>query len=258
MTVKELQKYNYNYFIIELTNELANKTVKDILSILKSILCYANSEYNCNIDINKITSPKTSKNKINILSKRERRRLEKYCIQQNELKSIGILMSLNTGIRIGELCALKWQDIDLERKQINVKYTLQRVYNNSKNKTKILIDTPKTLNSVRTIPISNKLYEMIKPLKRKNNDENFFLTGDKEKCIEPRTYQRYFKNILQSYKLKPYRFHILRHTFASNCVEVGMDPKSLSEMLGHANVEITLNKYVHSNYRIQKKFLEKL
>lgn len=248
MIIKELQNYNFNDFVMELMEELSTKTVRDILCILKAILCYANEEYDCNIKISKITSPKLVQGNVTILSNREKGRLENYCIKVNTLKSMGILICLNTGIRIGELCALKWRNIDLDKKILYVNNTLQRVYDKKQKKTKIIIDVPKTAKSIRQIPIS----------KNKYNDDNFFLTGSSEKFIEPRNYQKYFKNALKKCRIKSYKFHTLRHTFASNCIEVGMDVKSLSEMLGHSSVEITLNKYVHSNYKLQKKYLEKL
>lgn len=258
MLIEELQNYNFNNFIIELMKELSTKTVRDILCILKSILCYANEEYDCNIKISKITSPKLVQSNVTILSNREKGRLENYCIKTNTLKSMGIVICLNTGIRIGELCALKWKNIDLDKKILYVNHTLQRVYDKKQKKTKIIIDVPKTAKSIRQIPISNKLYEILKAIKNKYNDDNFFLTGSSEKFIEPRNYQKYFKDILKKCRIKSYKFHTLRHTFASNCIEVGMDVKSLSEMLGHSSVEITLNKYVHSSYKLQKKYLEKL
>ena len=258
LEIKELQNYNFNDFVIELMEELSTKTVRDILCILKSILCYANEEYDCNIKISKIKSPKLVQGNVTILSNREKGRLENYCIRLNTLKSLGILICLNTGIRIGELCALKWKNIDLDKKILCVNHTLQRVYDKKQKKTKIIIDIPKTAKSIRQIPISNKLYEILKKIKNKYNDDSFFLTGISEKFIEPRNYQKYFKNVLRKCRIKSYKFHTLRHTFASNCIEVGMDVKSLSEMLGHSSVEITLNKYVHSNYKLQKKYLEKL
>ena len=256
--IEDLKNYNFNDFVIELMSELSTKTVRDIICILKAILCYANEEYNCNIKISKITSPKLIPGNIDIFSNKEKGRLEKYCIRVNTLKSMGILICLNTGIRIGELCALKWKEIDLDKKILYVNNTLQRVYDKTKKKTKIIIDAPKTAKSIRQIPISNKLYERLKKIKNEYNANNFFLTGSSEKFIEPRNYQKYFKNTLRKCKIKSYKFHTLRHTFASNCIEVGMDVKSLSEILGHSSVEITLNKYVHSNYKLQKKYLEKL
>ena len=102
------------------------------------------------------------------------------------------------------------------------------------------------------------MYNILIKLKKKYNDEDFFLTGKTDKFIEPRNYQNTFKKILKKCKIKSYNFHILRHTFATNCVGIGMDIKSLSNILGHASVNITLNQYVHSSYKTQKKFLEKL
>ena len=258
MTIEELQNYNFNEFITELMKTLSNKTIRDILCIVKSILNYANEEYDANIKIKKIKSPQLIQEKVEILSNREKGRLENACIRENTLKSIGILVCLNTGLRIGEICALKWENINLDKNILYVKKTLQRVYNKEERKTKVIIDVPKTISSIRAVPISNKLYEIIKPLRKDYKDEDFFLTGNKEKYFEPRSYQKYFKDILRRCKIKGYKFHTLRHTFSCNCIEVGMDAKSLSEILGHSKLEITLNRYVHSSYKMQKKYLEKL
>ena len=179
--IKELQNYNFNDFVMELMEELSTKTVRDILCILKAILGYANEEYDCNIKISKIKSPKLVQGNVTVFSNREKGRLENYCIRVNTLKSMGILICLNTGIRIGELCALKWKNIDLDKKILYVNHTLQRVYDKKQKKTKIIIDVPKTAKSIRQIPISNKLYEILKKIKNKYNDDNFFLTGSSEK-----------------------------------------------------------------------------
>ena len=217
-----------------------------------------NEEYDANIKIKKIKSPQLIQEKVEILSNREKGRLENACIRENTLKSIGILVCLNTGLRIGEICVLKWENINLDKNILYVKKTLQRVYNKEERKTKVIIDVPKTISSIRAVPISNKLYEIIKPLKKDYKEEDFLLTGNNEKYSEPRSYQKYFKDILRKCKIKGYKFHTLRHTFSCNCIEVGMDAKSLSELLGHSKVEITLNRYVHSSYKMQKKYLEKL
>lgn len=258
MKLKKLQDYNFNEFIEKLMESLSSKTIRDIVCVLKSILCFAEDEYNYNLKKNKIICPKMDKENLVVLSKRERIRLENYCLKENTLRSIGIVICLNTGIRVGEICALNWKDIDLEKNELHIRHTLQRIYDKDQKKTKIIIDKPKTKNSVRTIPISNKLHEILKELRKEYKDDDFLLTGDSEKYIEPRNYQYIFKDILKKSKIKKYKFHILRHTFATECIEVGMDVKSLSEILGHANVEITLNKYVHSSYKTKKKYLEKL
>lgn len=139
-----------------------------------------------------------------------------------------------------------------------MKSTLQRSYEKNGEKTKIIIDSPKTKKSVRSIPISNKLYLILRDLKSKYNEEDFLLTGNNIKVIEPRNYRYDFQKTLKECKIKPYKFHVLRHTFATDCINVGMDIKSLSEILGHSNVNITLNRYVHSSYKLKKKYLEKL
>ncbi len=257
-TLKKLAKFNYNEMFREMTKNLSSKTIRDIANVLKAILKYANQNYKSEIDLERILSPKIENKNLRILNKKEKRRLEKRCLKENSLKSLGIIVSLNTGMRIGELCALKWEDIDLEGRLIYIKKTLQRIYLGEKGLSKIIIDKPKTRSSIRSIPISSKLYDILEPLKKSYNSGDFFLTGSSEKYIEPRNYQYVYKTFLKQSRVREYNFHILRHTFASDCIEVGMDAKSLSEILGHANVNITLNRYVHSSVRIKKKFLEKL
>ena len=166
---------------------------------------------------------------------------------------------MNTGIRIGELCALKWENINLEERKIYIKKTIERVYIKKEKKTKIIIDTPKSNSSIREIPINNKLYEILKKMKGKSKKNEYVLTGSDTHYIEPRNYQYHFKVILKKSKIKAsYKFHALRHTFATICIEIGMDIKSLSEILGHADVSVTLNVYVHSSDKLKRKFLEKL
>lgn len=258
VSLKKLIDYNYNNFIQELKTNLSVKTVRDITNVLKSILKYSQDEYKCSINLKTINMPKLNVVKIKVLNKREKGKLERYCLKENSLRSLGVVLCLYTGLRIGELCALKWEDIDLEERAIYVRKTLQRVYMEKDNNSKIIINSPKTTTSIRKVPINNKLYEILKPLKKEYKNEDFFLTGSSEKYIEPRNYQYMFKFILSESKVKPYKFHILRHTFATYCIEVGMDAKSLSEILGHSNVNITLSRYVHSSDKIKKKFLEKL
>lgn len=249
---------NYNDYIQELSDSLSPKYIRDITNILKAILSYYEEESGKKINKRKMILPKQEKKRLQILTSREKQKLENYCMEEDNLKKLGIIMSLNTGMRIGEICALKWKSIDLEEKNIYVKQTLQRVYNKQTGKTEIIIDTPKSTCSVRTIPINKKLYNILKPLKKKYTKETFFLTGLENKYIEPRTYQNIFKSVLKNCKVKKYNFHTLRHTMATNCIEIGMDIKTLSEILGHASVEITLNKYVHSSRKLMKKYLEKL
>lgn len=170
---RKLEKYNYNELTNKLTKELSSKTVKEILNVLKSILKYANQRYNMNINLDLIISPKVRSKEIKVLSNKEVNKLEKYCLEENSLKSLGILICLNTGLRIGEICALKWADIDFEKKLISIKKTLQRVYTTEK-KTRIILDSSKTDSSIRAIPMSDKIYHVLKGVSKKQEPEFFF------------------------------------------------------------------------------------
>lgn len=251
------ENINYNNLIQELSERLSSKTIRDIIAILKAIFKYYEEEYDCKLKIKKANVPKMEKKKIDILTKKEQGRLENYCINNMNLKTLGILVCLNTGLRIGEICSLKWENIDFEEKVIRVKKSAQRIYNKREKQTKLIIGKPKTDDSIRVIPMNRKLFEILYS-KRKQYKSNYFLLSGKEKCVEPRRYQETFKSILKKSKVKNYKFHILRHTFASKCIEVGMDIKSLSEILGHANINVTLKIYVHSSNKLKKKYLEKL
>lgn len=258
MKIRRLRKYNYNNIVDEMMEGLEAKTVRDIINILKQILRFAQEEYNCNIKYEKIQLPKIENNRIKVFNKNERTKIENYCIKIGTLKSYGILICLNSGLRIGELCALKWRDIDLEERMIDVHDTLQRIYLKEEGKTKIIIDAAKTACSIRSIPISDKLYNILKELSKKSKKDEFFLTSSNKKYVEPRSYQNIYKEILKKSKVKYKKFHTLRHTFATDCIEAGMDAKALSEILGHANVNITLNRYVHSSNKMKRKYMNKL
>ena len=255
---KNIRKlHDFNSFVDELSTYLAPKTIRDVFSVLKMILTYYEETYNKKLRYKKTILPKLEKKEIEVFTSKERDKIENYCIEQDILKSIGILICLNTGMRLGELCALKWENIDLNEKCFYIRETAQRVYRGKKEKSKVIIGTPKTKCSIRTIPMNSKIYNILKPLSKKYKQESFFLTGT-EKCIEPRSYQDYFEKLLAKVKVKKRNFHALRHTMASNCIEVGMDIKTLSKILGHANVQITMNTYVHSSRKQMKKFLDKL
>lgn len=229
---------------------LSEKSIRDIMVILKQILTYANLNIPFKL-------PKSKTKEISILNKQEQKALENISIKQNTSYSIGILISLYTGIRIGELCALKWKDIDLKKKVITINKTIVRIKDvENENKTIVIIDNPKTENAKREIPINKFLYNYIKELEEKDK-EKYFLTAS-YKYMEPRTYYNRFKKILETVCKKKYGFHTLRHTFATRCIEIGMDPKTLSEILGHSDIKITLSLYVHPNNNLKNKYIQKL
>ena len=205
----------------------SNKTIRDMIVVLKQILSYANLSI-------KIKMPKLKKSEIKILSKSDQKKLEKEILKRNTTIAYGVLLSLYTGLRIGEVCALKWRDINLTKRIIKVNHTMLRVMDTENfSKTRIILEEPKTENSKREIPINKFLYEIL--LKIKPHDTStYFLTGTKS-YIEPRTYYNKFQKLLRESNIKQYGFHTLRHTFATRCIEVGMDPKTLSEILGHSD-----------------------
>lgn len=256
---KNIRKiHDFSNFIDELSTSLATKTIRDIFNVLKMILGYYEETYRKKIKYKKTILPKIEKREIDVFTKREKDKIENYCIKQNTLKTLGIVFCLNTGMRIGELCALRWDNIDLKEKCFYIRETAQRVYKGKNEKSKVIIGPPKTKCSIRTIPMNMKLYNILKLLGKKYKKGTiFFLTGT-EKCLEPRSYQNLFKKILSNAKVKKRNFHATRHSFATNCIEVGMDIKTLSKILGHANVNITLNTYVHSSKKQMNKYLNKL
>lgn len=235
---------------------LAEKTIKDITIIIKgSIKKGINEDKIKHIELT-FNYPKDNKeNKLYVLTKREQNKITNYVLENINSRNIGLLISLYSGIRIGELCALKWEDVDFKKNCLTINKTIQRVYIKDKNKniSKVIITTPKTKNANREIPINKDFLEILK--KVKSDKKHYVLTGN-EKYIEPRTYRKYFNKVLDELKIKHFNFHSLRHTFATNCISLGVDYKTVSELLGHANVNITLNLYVHPRYSQKKKCID--
>ena len=231
--LEELLQYNFNSFVEQLMEKLSSKTVKDIMTVLKAILKYAEIKYDINFKISLISTPAQITNEVEVFNDKDRKKMEKYCIQSKEIRDLGVLISLYTGLRIGEVCALKWSDIDFEKKYIKVNHTLQRVYVN-KRETKVLYDRPKTKKSIRKIPMAKVLYEKLKEISKNYDNEAFVLTGSTKRYYEPLGYRYIYRKILEKCDIEYKRYHQLRHTFATRCIKVGMDVKSLSEVLGHA------------------------
>lgn len=174
-------------------------------------------------------------------------------------RNLGIFICLNTGMRIGEICGLKWENVDTDLGVIQVRKTLQRIYvlDEGEKHTELLLDTPKTTNSIRDIPMSNELIKVLKPIKKVVND-NFFVISNDANPIEPRTYRNYYKKLLKKLDIDELKFHGLRHSFATRCIESNADYKTVSVILGHSNISTTLNLYVHPNHEQKKKCINKM
>jgi len=238
--------------------KLAPKTVSDILSRMKSIRRFALLRgYEVNYVPNAVEIP-LNHGQIRVLTSSEENRLLRYLKKHFDLTALGILLSLFTGLRIGELCALKWSDFSFTDKEFQVKRTMQRLHNfdvNAEKKTFIEIGEPKSPSSLRKIPIPA---ELMKYLKSAYVKDAYVLSGLKNKFVEPRTMENRFKSVLRKCGVQRINFHVLRHSFATKCVELGFDIKSLSEILGHANVNITLNRYVHPSMKLKHANMNKL
>lgn len=235
---------------------LSSKTIRDIVAIVKSSLKFAMKEdiiSNFNLDF--IYPKISSKDKIYTISKQDQDKLIDYILKNQSSKNFGILLTLYSGIRIGELCALQWKDIDFKNNILNINKTLQRVYIKDKQikKSKLIITNPKTHNAEREIPLNKDFAKELK--KFKTDNEDYILSGSR-KWIEPRTYRRFFARTLEKVKIDKINFHGLRHTFATNCIKLGVDYKTVSELLGHATVNITLNLYVHPQMSQKKKCID--
>jgi len=238
--------------------KLSPKTVSDIFSRMKSIRRFAMLRgYEVNYVPNAVEIP-LRQGQIRVLTSTEENKLLRYLKKHFDLTALGILLSLFTGIRIGELCALKWSDFSFPDKEFQVKRTMQRLHNlneDTAKKTFIEIGEPKSPSSLRKIPIP---VELMKYLKSAYVKDAYVLSGSKSKFIEPRTMENRFKSVLRKCGVQRINFHVLRHSFATKCVELGFDIKSLSEILGHANVNITLNRYVHPSMKLKHANMNKL
>lgn len=236
----------FNDFIAEkLSLGLSPRYVSDICRVIKSITKFARRKLNYADKAELLSLPKRDKKECKMLNSVQQKLLTNYLSDSTSPSNLGIFISAVTGIRIGELCALKWSDIDLEKRIITVTKTMQRIKNiGGKTATKIVITPPKSKTSVREIPVPDVLYSYLTAMHKADNC--YILTG-KKIFSEPRTMQYKFKAVLKKLGLPQVNFHTLRHMFATKCVDIGVDVKTLSEILGHCSVELTLNRYVHSS-----------
>lgn len=248
-------------FVEEKTKEgLSQKTVRDIVMILGLLHRYGVkhgllpvSEWSV-----RWSQPERGQS-LDVFTIKHYRCLMNHCLNNLTNKNIGILICICTGMRIGEICALKWSDIDGETKSIRVNRTLGRIYfsGGGDRRTQIIEGTPKTRNSMREIPMSNKLAKILLPLAKVLNADYYVLTNS-DTPIEPHTYRNYYKRLLSKLGLPAVKFHGIRHSFATRCVESKCDYKTLSVILGHSNISTTLNLYVHPDAEQKKKCIDKM
>ena len=238
---------------------LSAKTVSDILSVLKSVINYASLYGYKVMRTELIKNPKRISKEMAVIPDKDLNRLEEALLSQSESISFGILLAIHTGIRNGELCGLKWGDLDFERKTMKISRTVERI--SSLNapadapKTKVIISEPKTEKSRREIPLPITLCNMLE--KRKKDADIYVVTGTGNPS-EPHTLYIRYERFLKRNGFEKYTFHALRHTFATRSIESGFDSKSLSEILGHSDVSTTMRCYVHSSIEQKRKYMEAL
>ena len=236
---------------------LSSSTLLEVMTVLNRIKKYiVRSGYAVNYSVENIRIKRESK-EIRVFTQQEYKKLLNYLADHISLTALGILVVLYTGIRLGELCALKYDDIDLASKTIHIRRNLQRVQipDSAGSKTEIRIGTPKSSSSIRDIPINDNL---LKFLQFYYTPGAYLLTSDGNKYTDPRTIQYRFKKILKECGIENAGFHCLRHTYATRTIEVGCDAKALSEMLGHSSVNITLNRYVHPTIEHKAELMNRL
>jgi len=259
IALTDINNDTLNDFILHKLNDdglngkpLSPKTIKDITCLLLQII---RKHCKFDIDINKLSC---NQNEVTIFTAQEYCKLKDYLSIGTDSKKLGIIVTMLTGVRIGEICALKWENIDLDNGIITINKTIQRINvtdAKEKTKTKIIIDAPKSKASIRKIPIPEILLHKLK--KFRSNGNTYLLTNTTD-YIEPRIYQRHFKSYLSESSVKNNKFHTLRHTFATMAISRGADIKSVSILLGHTDVSFTMKRYMHPDMEHKREQIEKL
>ena len=237
----------------KLADGLSASYVRDIFTVFKTMLKYAQEEYGFRLSLKNVVLPKAERKQVEKISDTEQKKLVSYLKANMSLTAFGILLSLFMGLRIGELCGLKWEDVDFRNKILHIRRTVQRISSaNGNRKTKIVISAPKSATSFREIAIPDMLMKYFEMFR--DEADHFILSGA-DKPVEPRTMQYRYKKILQSAEVESHNYHKLRHTFATNSAEKGFNVKALSAVLGHSSVTLTLNRYIHPDRTYERRLM---
>ena len=232
--------------------------VRSIMLVIKAVLAYAAENQMCVPLQSKISKPQAIAKELPVLTQNEQKLLVNMCLTQIDETKVCVLLSLYAGLRIGEVCALEWEDLDLENCLIHVRKTVSRVSGTKENmaRSTLVIAQPKTRASFRDIPICSWLIPVLKQLH--STRRSAFVASPHVGFVSPRTFDYRYHKLLRTAGIQTINYHALRHTFATRCIEAGVDVKTLSELLGHTDASITLNTYVHSSMERKRTQLELL
>lgn len=244
LKLRNLSKDTIQSFVDELSLTLAAKSVHSVFSVLKLGLDYA-YEKNLITDMySKTKLPKIKIKEVDVFTRREQEKIERYIEKSDNKNDYGILVCFYTGIRVGEVCAIDLdKDVDIKRGILTINNTLYRVKDSTgKKKTRLELSPPKSESSKRSIPLPAFLVKLFSERK----SEGGFFINNKGKWIDPTVYTRRYKKILEELDIPYRKFHATRHTFATRALELNMDNKTLSEILGHSSPVVTMRIYAHS------------
>lgn len=234
--------------------------VRSIGLVISSAIHYGATTQLCPPLISPVNKPPLPKKPLNILDPQQQAQLERVLLENISREKLMVYLTLYTGLRIGEVCALRWEDIDLASRLIYVRHTVSRVWysENGRKHSKLIVGAPKTAASQRCVPICSKLQVVLSSFPDRAESGYVLQNHGDGSFISPRTFEYRYKRLLKEAGLTPVNYHALRHTFATRCIERGVDMKSLSEIMGHADASITINTYVHSSIELKRVQLEKL
>lgn len=248
-------------FVLGLLSQgLSPHTIRDILLVLRMIAVFGYRKGWLEWREWDIRLPKDEgRRELRVLTPAEQRTMMNFLNTHFSFRNLGLYICLCTGMRIGEICALKWSDIDISTRMITINRTIERIYvvDGGRKATKVIIGRPKTASSQRDIPINSSLLRILRPLKGFTCPGGYVLTNT-EKPLEPRVYRRYYKQLMDSLNMPRLKFHGLRHTFATRCIESHCDYKTVSSILGHSSISTTLNLYVHPDMGQKRKCIDRM
>ena len=249
-----------DFVLGKLDSGLSQKSVKDMLVVMRMVLRYASKKgYMDYREIDVKFPTEREKKEVEVLSRNCQQKIMRYLTDNFSYMNLGIYICLCSGLRIGEICALRWEDIDLHAGLIRITRTIQRIYmkDGTSYRTEVIIGSAKTMSSIRVIPIARELKSMLRSLNRQLDGKNYVLTNSR-RPLEPRTYRNYYNRLMQNLHMPKLKFHCLRHSFATRCIESHCDYKTVSALLGHSNISTTLNLYVHPDMEQKQRCVEQM